>query len=829
MIKLQIGGLFTLLFIMLVYFSTKREKTRNHVVFSRILVVSAVYMVFDMLTVYTVNHMDTVPYAVNFAAHKIFMCSAVLFAYLSANYVVQLIDRGLTVNRLTEALALLSVIVTPITYVEDERGNYSFGASAVLVYLVLYLYLILCGYYLIRYWRTINRKKRYPIILSLGTLFVIGIYGATHPYLYITSVGFVLVNLAFFLTVESPDVLLIEQLQKEKKRADDANEAKSSFLARMSHEIRTPIHVIAGMDEMILRESREETVRGYAADIQAATQSLLGLVNDILDLSKIESGKMTIIPTEYEVTKVVRELVNSVSEMAEKKKLELKLDICPELPTTLYGDGGRLRQIITNLLTNAVKYTHEGTVTFRMNGRQEGDILHLRVEVADTGIGIREEDREKLFEAFERIEEKRNRNIEGTGLGINITNELLHMMGSRLEVESTYGEGSVFSFELEQKIVDAEPVGNIEDYLRQRNKEYKYQASFTARQARLLVVDDNPMNRKVFRALLKETGVQIEEAESGKECLAKVREQFFHVIFMDHMMPDMDGVETFHCLREGEENLCSNTPVVILTANAVEGAKEKYLEEGFDGFLKKPIVPYKLERILQKLLPAELLEEGAEQRYRDNRDEAPLPDIEGVNYQYAGLFTKDENMILGAMRVFYESIDRTRQELQLFYSRIEEQEACSQFRIRVHSLKSNAALVGILSVSELARLLEYAAREGNLERLHKLMPVLLEELELYRQRLAPLFPMEKAEKPLLTDKGEFLAWLEMIRVSMLDMDMGTADMLAEKLQEYRYEADFAEEVERLLRCITEMDTEQAARIAEGLIEKLTGEKKGDEG
>ncbi len=829
MIKLQIGELFTLLFIMLVYFSTKREKTRNHVVFSRILVTSAVYMVFDMLTVYTVNHMDTVPNAVNFAAHKVFMCSAVIFAYLSANYVIQLIDEEKTPNQRMAVLVVLLLIVAPITYVEDERGNYSFGASAVLVYLTLYVYLILCGYYLIRYWKTINRKKRYPIILSLGSLFVIGIYGVTHPYLYLTSIGFILVNLAFFLTVESPDVLLIEQLQKEKKRADEANEAKSSFLARMSHEIRTPIHVIAGMDEMILRESREEAVRGYAADIQAATQSLLGLVNDILDLSKIESGKMTIISAEYEITKVIRELVNSVSETAEKKNLELKLDIWPGLPTTLYGDGGRLRQVITNLLTNAVKYTHEGTVTFRVNGRQEGDSLYLRVEVADTGIGIREEDREKLFEAFERIEEKRNRNIEGTGLGINITNELLHMMGSRLEVESTYGEGSVFSFELKQKIVDAEPIGNIEDYLRRKDREYKYQASFSASQARVLVVDDNPMNRKVFRALLKETGVQIEEAESGKECLKKVKEQFFHVIFMDHMMPDMDGVETFHCLREGEENLCSTTPVVILTANAVEGAKEKYLSEGFDGFLKKPIVPYKLERMLQKLLPAALLEEGTQQRYGDNRSEALLPDIEGVNYQYAGLFTKDESMIMDAMKVFYESIDQTKQDLQLFYSHIEEPESCSQFRIRVHSLKSNAALVGILSVSEQARLLENAAREENLERLHKLMPVLMEELELYRQRLSVLFSVKKEEKPLLTDKGEFLAWLEMIRVSMLTMDMDTADMLAEKLREYRYEAALTEEVERLLSCIKVMDAEQAALVAGGLIERLTGQEKGDEG
>ena len=398
-----------------------------------------------------------------------------------------------------------------------------------------------------------------------------------------------------------------ELAKRERDEADRANEAKSSFLANMSHEIRTPINAVIGMNEMILRESSESAIRQYAYDARSSANTLLGIVNDILDFSKIESGKMEIIPVEYEVKQLVTELVNMIQKRVEDKGLELQVNVDPELPSKLYGDDVRIKQIVTNLLTNAVKYTERGCVTLTINGHGQKEPLELYVCVEDTGIGMKQEDLEKLFIAFERIEEKRNRNIEGTGLGMNITKQLLSMMGSCLKVVSEYGKGSAFSFVLEQPIVDSTPVGQV---LQKKEESllYQYEEAFCAPDAKVLVVDDNKMNCKVFKALLKKTKVQVTECYSGAECLQLTEEYKFDIIFLDHMMPELDGVETFRLLRSDTANLNLNTPVIALTANAVSGAKEQYINEGFDAFLGKPIVPEKLEQLLIEMLPKELLE-----------------------------------------------------------------------------------------------------------------------------------------------------------------------------------------------------------------------------
>ena len=394
--------------------------------------------------------------------------------------------------------------------------------------------------------------------------------------------------------------------KQERDEADRANEAKSSFLANMSHEIRTPINAVIGMNEMILRESSESAIRQYAYDARSSANTLLGIINDILDFSKIESGKMEIIPVEYELKHVVTELVNMIEKRAADKGLELQVEVYPELPSKLYGDDVRIKQIVTNLLTNAVKYTERGRVTLTVDGHMVQDQLQLYICVEDTGIGIKQEDLDKLFSAFERIEEKRNRNIEGTGLGMSITTLLLNMMGSSLEVFSVYGKGSSFSFVLEQQVVDNTPIGQLAQK-EEEDASYQYKEAFTAPGARLLVVDDNKMNCKVFKALLKKTQVQVMECYSGAECLQLTEAYKYDLIFLDHMMPELDGVETFKLLRSDSANLNLDTPVVVLTANAMSGAKEQYLEEGFDAFLAKPIVPEDLEHMLADMLPKELL------------------------------------------------------------------------------------------------------------------------------------------------------------------------------------------------------------------------------
>ncbi|MBR1741209.1 MAG: response regulator, partial [Lachnospiraceae bacterium] len=338
-------------------------------------------------------------------------------------------------------------------------------------------------------------------------------------------------------------------LKLEKSAADAANNAKSSFLAEMSHEIRTPINAILVMNEMILREAENENIIEYSGNVQSAGRTLLSIINSILDFSKIEDGKMEIVPVKYDVASMIHDLVNSILERVKAKGLELKVDIDEAIPSMLYGDDVRISQIIMNLLTNAVKYTNEGTVTFsvRADGREAQDIF-LQVEVRDTGIGIKEEDMDKLFESFGRLEEKRNRHIEGTGLGMAIVTKLLAMMDSELKVESVYGEGSVFSFCLRQPVVSEEPIGNYAKRLEKSAKEVKGGAYLFAPEAEVLVVDDNEMNRKVAFNLMKRNGIKPELLASGVEAIERVREKTYDIIFLDHMMPTMDGIETLEHL-----------------------------------------------------------------------------------------------------------------------------------------------------------------------------------------------------------------------------------------------------------------------------------------
>ena len=384
-----------------------------------------------------------------------------------------------------------------------------------------------------------------------------------------------------------------------------AMQARTEFFAKMSHEIRTPINTIIGMNEMIMRESKEDYVRNYATDINVAAKSMLSIVNDILDLSKLDSGKMTLLPVRYDFSALINDVINMTHSSAEAKKLKLEVQVSHDLPKILFGDDVRIRQILLNLLSNAVKYTKQGSVTLNITsgGYTEHGEVRLVFKVIDTGIGIKEEDIPELFKPFKRIDENKNRYVEGTGLGMNITNQLLFLMGSKLEVESVYGKGSTFSFVLEQKVIGQEIIGDIESHMQHLSQEYEYSTLFTAPDVKILVVDDNTANRKVFKNLLKETMIKVDQADSGKMCLKKTAGTKYDIIFLDHMMPELDGVETFHLLRNAKDNVNSDTPVVILTANAVVGARDKYLADGFDNYLSKPIIPENLEKLIADMLP----------------------------------------------------------------------------------------------------------------------------------------------------------------------------------------------------------------------------------
>ena len=399
----------------------------------------------------------------------------------------------------------------------------------------------------------------------------------------------------------------LDQMQRLKVEADMANYAKTDFLARMSHEIRTPINAVLGMAEMILRESSENSVKEYALDIRNSATLLLSIINEILDSTKIETGKLEIIPGNYEIGKFLNELYNMIIVKAQEKGLQLIFDIQKEIPSEYFGDDVRLRQVLVNLLTNAVKYTQKGSVRFTLRVKTDGDNAVLHYAVEDTGIGIKEEDIGKLYSEYQRIDEARNRYIEGTGLGMSITIRLLRLMGSSLKVESEYEKGSVFSFDIDQKIINTEPLNNFKGKIEKEADEYQYVTGYIAPDAKVLVVDDNEMNRKVFCGLLKQTKMQITQADSGAACLQRLREGRFDLIFLDHMMPEMDGIETFHHMRK--EQLCEGTPVIMLSANAVTGARENYMKEGFDDFMTKPVMQAKLDEFVQELEISDYLDQ----------------------------------------------------------------------------------------------------------------------------------------------------------------------------------------------------------------------------
>ena len=485
----------------------------------------------------------------------------------------------------------------------------------------------------------------------------------------------------------------------------------------MSHEIRTPINAVLGMDEMILRESTNPQILEYASNIKQAGSMLLFLINDILDFSKIESGKMDIIPVDYDLGILLSDTMDMIRSRAEEKKLQLELKIESDTPVHLHGDEVRLRQIITNILTNAVKYTPEGKVILTVSGKKVSPgVVQLYVSVKDTGIGIKEEDIGRLFDSFQRVDESRNRNIEGTGLGLSITMRLLNLMGSRLEVKSTYGEGSDFYFYLEQKQLDDEVFGgDIQKYCENEKGKISIAAEqFYAPDAKILVVDDNEMNLKVFLGLLKNHGMQIDTAMSGKECLARMEKNAYHIIFMDHLMPEMDGVETLRRIRELKTNRSKDAVIIILTANTVSGAREMFLQEGFADYLSKPIIAVKLEKMIQKYLPEELLLKND----LGQKEEIPVESgdhVKGtqsenslVDWKKGKVFCmEDEEFYREMLQTFLDS--PSAMELRRYY----EESDFENYRIKIHAIKSNLANIGAMIVSDMAKQLELALKNEN--------------------------------------------------------------------------------------------------------------------
>ncbi len=662
------------------------------------------------------------------------------------------------------------------------------------------------------------------VIIAVGVF--VGIYTGSDQSVLEYTFGAVVLFVANWVIISMTNIItfqyrkmteqersLDDLLKVVEAKCDDAQEAtrtKTRFLANMSHEIRTPINSIMGMNEMILRESREKEILSYANESKTAAESLLSLVNDILDITKIEEGKLSVVNAEYRIAALINDVYNLIRFRAEAKNLKMEIIVDETLPSVLRGDDVRLKQILTNLLTNAVKYTHEGTVTLEVRYEENREISF---SVRDTGIGIKEENLSTLFDAFARLEEVRNRSIEGTGLGLNITVSLLKLFGSELRVNSVYGIGSEFSFAIRQEISDSTPVGKFE--LSAGTDEIKtYRASFVAPEAKVLVVDDNEINRKVFANLLKKTQIQIDEAESGPECLVKTAEKKYDIIFMDHMMPEMDGIEALHILRKSEDNCCRNTPVVALTANAVSGAKEHYLSVGFNSFLSKPINTEKLEKTLFELLDKSLIATSSElvpensRSVHDEEESVDLPVIDGVDWNYAKLNLKEESVILDTVKMFRVKLRADIMELDSYFESIDSDDGCDSYRVKVHSMKSSASLIGIIQLAGMAMELEKAARNRNADIIRALHPVFAERWNSYYQLLGEIVSADNELKAAEEYMDEIYEIFSQIRCGAENMDVDVLDEMSKLLDEYRFEKPLSDKIEMVKMWILNFELEK---------------------
>ncbi|MBQ9361482.1 MAG: response regulator [Lachnospiraceae bacterium] len=740
-IREELACLLVLSYIAWTYFVVEREKTYAHQLFTYMISVSIVNVILDAVTIYTVNHRDIIPDWINHGLHIIYIGSFPVFLWLVYLYIrslaFQIKEHKITLREtLPVIIAFIAIAILPMYYVDSDFSDYSTGPADTVAYICAFAYFVISVVLLVRYRNDMESKARRGITLALGGLVVCVTAQAVVHQLLMTGIGITLINVALYYTVESPDSMLIEKLAREKERADAANEAKSSFLAHMSHEIRTPINSVLGMDEMILRESREADIIDYAENIRVSGNTLLSLVNDILDFSKVEAGKMEIIPAQYDLSSVINDLYNMTIDRAEKKGLELTIDVENTIPNMLYGDEIRIKQCVLNLLTNAVKYTQKGSVRVSLayDRLENGNIL-LKFNVKDTGIGMKPEALNDLFVPFARIEEQRNRSIEGTGLGMNITRQLLHLMGSELEVKSEYGAGSEFSFAIEQGVVSHVPLGNNANIYHNTHRATASRTElFHAPKAKVLVIDDNDMNLMVMSHLLKRTRIQVTQSLSGREALDMAEKDRFDVYFIDHMMPEMDGIETLRRLRNIDG--CRNAICIALTANAVSGAREMYLEAGFQDYLSKPVDYDKLERMLMKYLPEELIESPDREGKGSDSGKSRLDiNIEGLDTASGIANCNDEASYMSVLEVFYDTIPERAEEIERFFSN----EDWDNYRVKAHALKSSARIIGADELSDIAEKLEKAAAVRDIETIRNNNDDMLVRYRAYSKKLKGLF------------------------------------------------------------------------------------------
>ena len=584
-----------LLLVMIIYFIKEKIKTKENKIYSMIIITSFIGIILDFISVYMAfSYKHNVLFNL---VNRFYLVYLLTWISLITSYTLVI---SLSEKKATKVISIIKflyvpmalfLILYPLKYSVKGNEFFTYGLSANTMYLLSTIYVLLMVICLFKNLKDIKSKKYVPIIFYIFIGTAVTLVQLTNPSILIITAMETFVTILMYFTIENPDMKLINELNIAKDQAIKANNAKSEFLSSMSHEIRTPLNAIVGFSQALSEEDINDNAKDEVKDIIMASNSLLELVNGILDISKIESGKIEIVNTEYQFKNIYDELVILAKARMGDKPLDFRCHYDEDIPSVLYGDYTRVKQVILNILTNAVKYTREGYIDFSVSSVRKDDICRLIISVEDSGIGIKQENIPKLFTKFERLDLEKNITIEGTGLGLAITKKLVELMNGTIVVQSIYGKGSKFTIAIDQRVVHKEVV--VE------NKEEKKVSEVHAEGRKVLIVDDNKINLKVASRLLENYKLDITTVESGALCIDKVNSDTYDLILMDDMMPNMSGVETLLKLKEIDGFA---TPVVALTANAVTGMKEKYLNDGFDDYLAKPINRDELNNIVAKYL-----------------------------------------------------------------------------------------------------------------------------------------------------------------------------------------------------------------------------------
>ena len=614
---------------------------------------------------------------------------------------------------------------------------------------------------------------------------------------------------------------IIEQNHLMKRlvlQTEDANRAKTNFVSNMSHEIRTPMNSIVGITEILLRSRHSPKEQEYLLNIQSSGRVLLTIINDVLDCSKMEAGKMQLFDEPYDTCSLFHDLRISMENRIGHSGLELIYDIDQDIPCKLKGDMGRIRQVIINLVNNAIKYTEKGSVRFSVHVRQKNtDKVMLYYEVADTGIGIRKEDQKILFDAFQRVEMDRNRYVEGTGLGLTISQNLVNMMGGVIEVESEYGKGSRFFFTIEQTIIDPTPVSAVnyngqKDNVTEKEAEYL----FIAPEAHILLVDDNELNLVVAKELLKPLRMQIDTAENGLQAVKMVRGSQYDLVLMDHMMPVMDGIEAAKAIRALPEDKYQKLPIIALTANAMVDARKEFLNAGMNGFVAKPIDFARICNQLKLWLPKDLVrdvpKEEAKKLLADDlsdREIQPEDPQMGFSFEEGVKHCGSKAALMKTIRIFYRTIDSKADKIEQCLK----EGLISDYVVEVHALKSSALLIGAVPLSEAAKELEGYGKQGKTELLEEKTPDLLAMYRDFKDILKPYADKEEAARQEASN-GEWCQALQQIHQCIEQFDLDGVDRIMEKLEEYQIPECIRESMDQLRVYVADVSMEEIMELTD---------------